>query len=184
MTQPHRYIDPGRSSFVCRMKKSIYGLRQAPRAWYEKFTSQLVDLGFKISVSNPSLFIHYANGCLTYLLLYVDDIIITGNNSSTISTFIKHLGHHFDMKDLGPLTYFLGIEAYRHGNGLFLSQTKYVTDLLTKTDMIGCKPIASPASNIKLGPLDGLPHADPLLTEALWVLYNISPLLGLILLFR
>lgn len=143
------------------MIKSIYGLRQAPRAWYEKFSSKLLDLGFLLSTSDSSLFVRKDNGCIIYLLIYVDDIIITGNDTTVIGRLISQLGLHFKMKDLGKLTYFLGIEVQRNNHGLFLSQAKYITDLLLKTDMVGCKPIGSPASRAKLSPTDGSPLDEP-----------------------
>ena len=101
------------------------------------------------------------NGSITYLLLHVDDIIITGNNSIFITSFIHQMGQHFKMKDLGLLTYFLDMEAHRTNNGLFLFQTKYITDLLVKSDMVGCKPVGSSASKKKLSPSNGPLLDDP-----------------------
>ena len=144
------------------MQKSIYGLRQAPQAWYEKFTSKLLDLGFLLSVLDLSLFIKCDNRSITYLLLYVDNIIITCNNSIFINSFIHQLGQHFKTKGLGPLKYFLCMEAHhRTNNGLFLFQTKYITDLLMKSDIVGCKPVGSLASKEKLSPSNGPLLDDP-----------------------
>lgn len=161
MAQPQGYANPDHPTFMCHMKKSIYGLRQAPCAWYDKFTSQLVHLGFAISTSDQSLFIRHLDGTVTYLLLYVDDIILTGSNVGYINSLIVQLNRHFKMKDLGPLHYFLGVEVAHDHHGLFLSQTKYITDLLDRSDMIGYKPVSSLASSVKLSPSDGLPLTNP-----------------------
>ena len=84
MEQPQGYIDPTKPHHVCKMLKSIYGLRQAPRSWYTKFSSKLEELGFSMIVSDPSLFVFQKDGILIYLLLYVDDIIIMGNSDEFI----------------------------------------------------------------------------------------------------
>lgn len=91
----------------------------------------------------------------------MDDIIITSNNSSSINSFNCQLGLHFKMKDLGPLTYFLGMEVHRNRSVLFIYQTKYITNLLVKSDVNGCKPVGSPASKNKLSPSDGPLLNDP-----------------------
>lgn len=78
-----------------------------------------------------------------------------------IASLIRQLGQHFQMKDLGPLSYFLGIEVHHTSQGLLLSQTKYITDLLVKSNMLGWKPVGSPASKEKLSPSDGVPIANP-----------------------
>ena len=103
-------VDHAFPNHVCRMHKSIYGLKQAPRAWYTKFKTHLLEIGFVNSQANTSLFIYHANGHITYLLLYLDDIILTGSSSPQLQKFINKFRVHFAMKDLGLLHYFLGIE--------------------------------------------------------------------------
>jgi Reverse transcriptase (RNA-dependent DNA polymerase) len=132
------------SNLACKLIKSIYGLKQSPRAWYEKLSSFLISCNFKISNSDHSLFININNSHITIILVYVDDIIVTGNNENNIELIKGKLKNKFDIKDLGFLKYFLGIEiAHSHGN-LFLSQRKYVLDLLKETGKIGCKPSSTP----------------------------------------
>ena len=109
MAQPVGFVDQHHPSHVCQLHKSLYGLKQAPRAWFERFTSHLLTLGFKASVAGASLFVLCHGLVIVYLLLYVDDIIITGNDSSTISRIISELSIAFEFKDLGPLRYFLGL---------------------------------------------------------------------------
>lgn len=164
MAQPPGYIDPAAPHSVCLMHKSIYGLRQAPRAWFEKFTARLEDIGFSTTISDPSLFIYNHGSTVVYLLLYIDDIILTGNDSTAISAIIEELHHSFKMKNLGPLTYFLGIQLVRYSpHHIFLNQAKYIHDLLDRTKMLDCKPVSSPATSDKLGHSSSDPVSYPTL---------------------
>ena len=113
--------------------KAIYGLKQSPRAWYHKLSSTLKDQGFKRSEADHTLFTLQSSKGIIAILVYVDDLIISGNDKEGIQdtkTFLKSV---FDIKDLGILKYFLGIEICRSPEGLFLSQRKYTLDLLNET---------------------------------------------------
>ncbi|GJW03860.1 ribonuclease H-like domain-containing protein [Tanacetum coccineum] len=129
---------------VCRLKKSLYGLKQAPRQWNAKLTCALVENGFSQSKSDYSLFTKSDNGVFLALLVYVDDIIITGNDTSEIEKFKEFLRTKFMIKDLGNLKYFLGIEVINTDKGICLNQRKYVLDLLTDYGMLACKPARTP----------------------------------------
>lgn len=107
MRQPQGCKDPTHPHFVCKLTKALYGLRQAPRAWFSVFSSHLLSLGFMASKADTSLFICHNGPAITLVLVYVDDIIITGNHSSFITTLIRQLSSKFAMKDLGDLHYFL-----------------------------------------------------------------------------
>ncbi|KAD4584722.1 hypothetical protein E3N88_22323 [Mikania micrantha] len=133
-----------RETRVCRLRKSIYGLKQASRNWYHKFTSCLVTLGFKQSVADPSLFIHKTGKTYVAALIYVDDVIIVENDMNKIQTTKKELHDQFTIKDLGPLKYFLGIEVARTKEGIVLSQRKYTLDILRDMGLEGCRPSAFP----------------------------------------
>ncbi|KAL6295890.1 hypothetical protein ACE6H2_004032 [Prunus campanulata] len=109
MHQPQGFEDPVHPHFVCKLQKSLYGLKQAPRAWNAKFTGYLPALGFKSSHSDPSLFVKHADFEIVILLLYVDDIILTGSNEQVVQTLVDDLSSIFEMKDMGKLTYFLGL---------------------------------------------------------------------------
>ena len=109
MQQPQGYVDSRFPQHVCRLHKSLYGLKQAPRAWFERFTSQLLHLGFIASLADSSLFIYHHSHITIYLLIYVDDIVITRNDPPQISHLVTALRHSFELKDLGVLSYFLGI---------------------------------------------------------------------------
>jgi transposase InsO family protein len=162
MTQPQGYVDPTHPTHVCKLLKSIYGLKQAPRAWFESFTSQLLHLGFIASTADSSLFIYKHNKIVAYLLLYVDDIVLTGNTPSCLDQLIQQLSTVFDLKDLGPLHYFLGLQVTRSSSGLFLNQAKYATDLLKKHHMLDSKPAKSPSCpNTRLSLHEGDLLPDP-----------------------
>ncbi|GJR33310.1 retrovirus-related pol polyprotein from transposon TNT 1-94 [Tanacetum coccineum] len=144
MKQPPGFIDPQRPNHVCLFHKYLYGLKQAPRAWFERLSKALFDLGFKGSKTDPSLFIYSRGDTLLYILVYVDDIIVTCNNKGTINNIICQLGSAFALKDLGPLNYFLGIEIVSHVFDILLSQKKYVLELLQSDGLSNCNPVSSP----------------------------------------
>ncbi|GKA94708.1 putative RNA-directed DNA polymerase [Tanacetum coccineum] len=144
MKQPPGFIDPKRPNHVCLLHKSLYDLKQASHAWFERLSKALFDLGFKGSKTDPSLFIYSRGDTLLYILVYVDDIIVTGNNKGTINNIICQLGSAFALKDLGPLNYFLGIEIVPHVSGILLSQKKYILELLQSAGLSNCNLVSSP----------------------------------------
>ncbi|GJS54117.1 ribonuclease H-like domain-containing protein [Tanacetum coccineum] len=129
---------------VCRLKKSLYGLKQAPRQWNAKLTSTLIENGFSQSKSDYSLYTKSDKDVFLALLVYVDDITIIGNNVFEIEKFKVYLKSKFMIKDLGKLKYFLGIEIIDTSKGICLNQMKYVLNLLSKYDMLACKPTKTP----------------------------------------
>ncbi|KAL5831968.1 hypothetical protein ACOSQ4_017322 [Xanthoceras sorbifolium] len=131
-------------SHICKLEKTFYGLKQAPRAWFSKLKLALLQWGFTNSQFDVSLFYRSAGSKVILLLVYVDDILITGNDLILIQQVIKDLNSCFALKTLGSVNYFLGFEAYRNDDGLFLTQTKYTTDLLAKTNMLTNNPCSTP----------------------------------------
>jgi len=129
---------------VCKLHKALYSLKQSPRAWFVWFSLAMKKYGFKQSNSDHSLFLKHRGKMVTTLLIYVDDMIITGNDEEEISSLQEHLATEFEMKNLGGLKYFLGIEVAQSSKGIFLSQRKYVLDLLVETSMLDCKPADTP----------------------------------------
>jgi hypothetical protein len=111
--QPTGLVDVDRPDLVCRLNRSLYGLKQAPRAWYNRFASYLASIGFVEAKSDTSLFIYRRDNDTVYLLLYVDDIVLTASNADLLQRTIVALQREFAMKDLGPLHHFLGITAER-----------------------------------------------------------------------
>ncbi|OMO87828.1 Integrase, catalytic core [Corchorus capsularis] len=129
---------------VCKLKKLLYGLRQASRNWYHKLTKALEDVGFRQSKADHPLFLYDKGETFLTALIYVDDVILAGNNGDKIQEVKSYLNDKFGIKDLGPLKYFLEIEAARSPAGIVLSQRKYALDILEESGMQGCKPSAFP----------------------------------------
>jgi hypothetical protein len=146
MRQPPGYVDQSRPNYVCKLDKALYDLKQAPRAWYSRFSAKLIHLGFKASKADTSLFIYNKHIVTMYLLVYVDDIIVTSSSTAAVDALLRDLGAEFVLKDLGDLQYFLGIQVIKQSDGLLLCQEKYATDLLKKVGMQHCKPVATPLS--------------------------------------
>lgn len=144
MRQPPGFQNKEFPNHVCFLHKAIYGLKQASRAWFDKFSSFLLDFGFICSVKDPSLFIYRHNSVIIYLLLYVDDMILTGNDQSMVQKPLASLNTEFCMKDMGPLSYFLGIQVKCTPTGMFLNQEKYATDLLEAAGKLNCSPMQTP----------------------------------------
>lgn len=162
MRQPPSFQDERFPHHVCKLQRSLYGLKQAPRAWFQRLSSFLLGLGFSGSKTDSSLFMKRSGGLILYILVYVDDILITGNKSSAISKLLCSLGNEFAIKDLGSVRYFLGIEVLPNSHSLLLSQQKYCLDLLARTNVIGAKPLSTPISlTLRLSKFTGKPLSDP-----------------------
>lgn len=161
MMQPPGYVHSELPDYVCKLKKSLYGLKQAPRAWYNELSNFLVTLGFRKSSADASLFIYRKEDIVAYFLVYVDDIVLTGNNDSFLTACVRQLAHRFSIKDLGCLHHFLGVEVISTASGLFLTQHRYIADLLVKFNMSGAKDVHTPMSTSeKLTLFDGSPSTD------------------------
>lgn len=162
MEQPPGFIDSDHPTHVCRLRKAIYGLKQAPRAWYTELKSFLQSIGFINSLADTSLFVLRQGTDYTYLLVYVDVILITCSSKATITSVLKLLADRFSVKDPEDLNYFLGVEALRTNNGLHLSQRKYISDLLHRFDMSAAKPVStSIATDHKITIKSGVPLSNP-----------------------
>ena len=162
MAQPKGFEDPTNPQFVCKLHKSIYGLKQAPQAWFNRLSTAILSLGFVSSQVDPSLFTYHCDSTHAFVLVYVDDILVTSNVWSFIDELISNLQLDFAMKDLRQLSYFLGIEATRDSFDLHLQQTRYIIDLLDHVNLIGIRPYRAPCvSGTKLSKFDGDPLLDP-----------------------
>ncbi|KAL9299641.1 putative RNA-directed DNA polymerase [Arabidopsis thaliana] len=146
---------------VCRLRKALYGLKQAPRCWFEKLTTALKRYGFQQSLADYSLFTLVKGSVRIKILIYVDDLIITGNSQRATQQFKEYSASCFHMKYLGPLKYFLGIEVARSTTGIYICQRKYALDIISETGLLGVKPANFPLEqNHKLGL-----STSPLLTD-------------------
>ncbi|GJT53090.1 retrovirus-related pol polyprotein from transposon RE1 [Tanacetum coccineum] len=147
---------------ICKLNNSLYGLKQANKQWFHKLTTFLLSIGFHQSYAITSLFTLSEGTQLTALLVYVDDILIAGNHQSTILDIKQQLHKQFNIKDLGPLHYYLGIEILRNSHGLVMSQRKYVVELLKGGSVFNDKLVTIPINPIaSLNLTDGKLLPDP-----------------------
>lgn len=162
MMQPEGFVSNDHPSYVCKLKKALYGLKQAPRAWYGKISQYFMFGGFKISDADSSLFIKNNSGAYIVILLYVDDMIITGSDEEQIAQLRKELAIRFEMKNLGEAKYFLGLEIEKLMDGYFVSQSRYAKNLLNQYQMNEAKKASTPMEiHLKLLKEDGKSLENP-----------------------
>ncbi|XP_070044865.1 uncharacterized mitochondrial protein AtMg00810-like [Nicotiana tomentosiformis] len=150
MTMPHGFSIQGEHK-VCRLLKSLYGLKQASRQWNLKLTQALLNFSFCQSKHDYSLFTKFTKYKFVLVLVYVDDILVTGKNMEEIQHAKNTLHRSFKMKDLGELRYFLGIEFARSAEGILMSQRKYALEMISEVGLGGSKPKETPMEqNLKL----------------------------------
>ena len=127
---------------VYRLQKSVYGLKQSPRAWFDHFLHAMLRYRFKQSQGGHTFFTkHSSSGKVMILIVYVDDIVLTGDDLEEIGKLKCNMAKEFEIKDLGNLKYFLAIEVVRSNDGIFISQRQYVLDLLKEIGMLGSKAV-------------------------------------------
>jgi hypothetical protein len=142
MEQPPGFVAQGKSQgHVCKLKKALYGLKQSPRAWFEKFSEAVLKFGLQRCQTNHSAFHLHTSAGYIFLVVYVEDIVIIGDDSGGIARLKQFLQQQFYTKDLGKFRYFLGIEVARSRTDINLSQRKYALDLLEETDLLGSRPV-------------------------------------------
>ena len=160
MRQPPGF-EQGPPGMVCKLNKAIYGLKQASRSWFLTMQSTLKDLGFSQSKADHSLFFLNTKSDTIYLLLYVDDMLLTGSSPYGVQRVVDQLNQKFSLKDLGEVKHFLGIEVSKTTQGLHLSQAGYISELLKKVKMTEAKPFPTPmVSDSKLSKVEGEPTVD------------------------
>lgn len=141
---------------MCKLVKSLYGLKQAPRAWNAKFTGYLPTMGFQMSHSDTIPFVKHDREDVIALLLYADDLILIGSNSSIMQAVIQELNEVFELINMRKLSYFLGLQIqYKEIRDIFINQSKYAKDLIHKAGMDSCKPTTTPCK----------PHTQMLATK-------------------
>lgn len=155
MALPPGFEDLTNPTHVCCLKKALYELKQNPRAWYMKLNSCLLQCDFQNSRADASLFYRFNGGSVVILLVYVDDIIITGSDGELIQWLIHQLHQQFSLKDLGDLSYFLRIHVTRDNSCLHLCQEKYVKYLLHNVGMVEYKPRSTLMGTSPLSLYDG-----------------------------
>ena len=144
MEVPEGFRNSSTSNKVCRLKKSLYGLCQAPRTWFEKIQGFLSDQGLSHTEADYSLFYVTSNKGIIILILYVHDLLVTGSNNEGICSLKQKLMQRFDMTELGNVNYYLGIKFIRSDFRIFLSQKAYASQILSEFDMETCTPASVP----------------------------------------
>jgi hypothetical protein len=129
---------------VCKLKKALYGLKQAPRAWYSKLDKYLQQTGFRKGSADNILYIKVSQGNILLIEVYVDDIIFGSDDDRLSQKFAKDLQNEFEMSLLGELSFFLGLQIRQRNQGIFISQIKYIKEMLKRFGMEDCKPIITP----------------------------------------
>lgn len=155
-------------NMVCKLKKSLYGLKQASRQWYSKLSDFLMSMGYSVSKNDYSLFIKSVNGLITIIVVYIDDILLSGNDAQEMFSLKLLLDKQFKIKDLGHLHYFLGLEELSEPGGVIVYQRKFALDLLSYFNCLDCPPVASPMDvTVKFKDNPSEPLSDPTLYRKL-----------------
>jgi hypothetical protein len=140
--QPKGFEVGSRKTHVCRLRRALYGLKHAPQAWYSRIDSYLRDMGFQRSEADMNLYFFPGKDPLI-LVLYVDDLFLT-RDEQLIADCKVNLATEFEMKDLGLMHYFLGLEVWQMFGRFFLGQGKYAVEILRKFKMMDCRPMSTP----------------------------------------
>lgn len=146
MEQPPHYITPGQEHLVCKLLKSLYGLKQSSRVWYQRFSKFLQTLGYQRLISDSSVYHRNSQRHLLILGLYVDDLLLVSSDLNYLQTCKDELTREFQMFDHGPAQFCLGIHIHRHpkSGDIFISQTKYIADMLHHFQMVESTPLTIP----------------------------------------
>jgi hypothetical protein len=140
--QPEEFQLSENTDYVCKLKKSLYGLKHVPRAWYSRLDKYLQQAGFRKGSANNNLYIKVSQGNILLIEVYVD--IIFGCDDDRLShKFGKDMQNEFEMSLLGKLSFFLGLQIRQRNQGIFISQTKYIREMLKRFGMKYCKPVVS-----------------------------------------
>jgi hypothetical protein len=163
MDQPPGFTIPGKSKLVCRLRRSLYGLKQSPHSWFGRSSFALIQFGMTRCDANHSVFfLHSSTGRRIFRVVYVDDIVITRDDPDGIQRLRAHLFQNFQTKDLGPLRYFLCIEVAQSSSCIAINQRKYALDILSETGMLDYRSIDTHMDpNFKLLPGQGEPLKEP-----------------------
>ena len=163
MEQPEGFTQPGKEHLVCKLKRSLYGLKQSPRQWYKQFDSYMIQIGYSRCEYDCCVYVKCLDdGSFIFLLLYVDDMLIAAKNWHDVMELKALLGKEFDMKDLGDAKKILGMEIHRDRGSrkLWLSQQSYVEKVLDRFGMSSAKPVSTPLANHFKLSLDQCPKSD------------------------
>ncbi|GJY35807.1 putative ribonuclease H-like domain-containing protein [Tanacetum coccineum] len=147
--QPPGFVDPAHPNKVYKVIKALYGLHQALRAWYETLSSFLMENGFRRGTIDKTLFIKKRKSDIMLVQVYVDDIIFSATKKSMCTEFEECMHKRFQMSSIGKLTFFLGLQVKQQPDGIFISQDKYVADILKKFDFLSIRIATTPIESNK-----------------------------------
>jgi transposase InsO family protein len=142
--QPEGFQLSENTYYVCKLKKALYGLKQAPRAWYSRLDKYLQQAGFRKGSADNNLYIKVSQDSILLIEVYVDDIIFGSDDDRLSQKFAKDMQNEFEMSLLGELSFFLGLQIRQSNQGIFISQTKYIREMLKRFRMEDCKPVITP----------------------------------------
>ena len=161
VAQPDGFAMQSEEDKVYLLKKALHGLKQAFRTWYSKINDHLLSLGFERSLSETTLYIKHKGNDILIVSLYVDDLLVTGNNAHLVGEFKKEMTQVFEMTDLSLTTYFLGVEVKQNQHEIFICQKKYAREVLKRFQMDECKAVSTPMNpKEKLCKEDGTNYVD------------------------
>jgi hypothetical protein len=161
MEQPEGFKLSDNPDLVCKLKKDLYGLKQTPRAWYHTLDTYLKDKGFKRGTTDNNLYIKTEDNNLLIVLVYVDDIIFGCNKDPLVQWFSSAMESEFEMSMIGELSFFLGLQIMQRFEGMFISQEKYLREMLKRFQMEDSKPVGTPmVTGCKLSKNDDSPDVD------------------------
>jgi len=150
-----------KGDYVCRLRKALYGLKQAPRAWYARLDKYLQKQGFKKGNADSNLYIKTKQNHMIIIEVYVDDIIFGSDDDKLSQNFSKDMQKEFEMSLLGELKFFLGLQISQQADGIFISQSKYIKEMLKRFQMEDCKPVSTPMiTGCRLSKDDTSPKVD------------------------
>jgi hypothetical protein len=150
LEQPEGFNQPEQEHLICKLNKSLYGLKQSPRQWYKRFDSYMIKIGYRRCEYDYCVYVRgLDDGSFIFLLLYVDDMLITAKSIVKVNKLKVLLGKEFDMKDLGTTKKIHGMEIHkdRDAKRLWLSQASYVKKVLERFSMENAKPVSTPLAN-------------------------------------
>jgi hypothetical protein len=162
MVQPENFVSGDPKNMVCKLKKSIYGLKQASRQWYFKFHQKIISFGFEMNLVDDCIYHKFCGSKFIFLVLYVDDILLATNDMTLLHDTKRYLFSNFEMKDLGDASFVLGIEILRDRSRsiLSLSQKNYIEKILKRYNMQDSKPIDTPVAKGDKFSLDQCPKNE------------------------
>jgi hypothetical protein len=144
MDQPEGFVEAGQESKVCKLTRSLYGLKQTPKQWHEKFDSCMIENGYKSNECDKCIYSKSWENSHVIISLYVDDLLTIGSNLHVINETKNMLRSHFDMKDLGVVNFILGMKITKTCDEIYLDQSHYIEKILKKYNFLDCKHVATP----------------------------------------